>query len=165
MAAVDTTMAEPSGSPAEGPSAIRLPDGKWRACSTEHITGSQATVAPPLTCLVIHFAACCLAAEAAATPRLPDGPPEPWPAADDVPTPLASATVRAPAAKTTTIRMITLVSRRRIVTEPFRRESGSTWRSSQSRAVVPITCLQGGVAEASGSRSAGLRAGLGAGLT
>src|ERR1700689_2391880 len=56
-AAVATTTAEPSGSVLPGPTTSRSPVGTPCWVSTEHIAGSQAIIAPPLTWLAAQAAA------------------------------------------------------------------------------------------------------------
>ena len=63
-AEVATTTSEPSGSPAAAPSISRSPAGNPCSCSSEHIAGSQATIALRLTCPATQAAACWRTAEA-----------------------------------------------------------------------------------------------------
>src|SRR5580704_8787847 len=78
-AAVSTTTAEPSGSPAPGPRTSRFPAGTPRWARAAHIAGSQARTAPPLTCPATQAAAWSRTAEASAT----DGPAAEGPATED----------------------------------------------------------------------------------
>src|SRR5690349_817129 len=65
------TRSAPSGSVVSGSTGTRLAAGKPELCSSEHIAGSQATIAALLTCLVTQRAAVCLTAAAAATALAP----------------------------------------------------------------------------------------------
>src|ERR1035437_5935816 len=56
-AALARTTSEPSGSGAPGPSASRFPVAMPCRTRTEHIAGSQATIAPLLTCRAAQAAA------------------------------------------------------------------------------------------------------------
>src|SRR5260370_25420457 len=61
------TTPDPSGSPDAGPMTDRSAAGKPFTCNAAHISGSQETTTPRLTCAATQVAACCLPAAAAAS--------------------------------------------------------------------------------------------------
>src|SRR5690348_629417 len=61
------TRSAPSGSVVSGSTGTRLAAGKPESCRSEHIAGSQATIAARSTCLVTQRAAAFLTAAAADT--------------------------------------------------------------------------------------------------